>query len=336
MSTKELPSALTDVLFAGLVPYIKGSPGLGKSAIVKQVADSLNLQLIDVRLSQMDSSDIIGFPTIQNGKTSFVPPDVFPISTDTIPKGKDGWLLFMDELSSASNSVQAAAYKLILDRMVGQYHLHKNVAIVAAGNKDTDKAIVNRMSTAMQSRLVHLNLMIKHKDWIEWANNNKIDHRVVSFIEFKPGLLHSFDPNHKDSTFAAPRTWEFTSQIIKDKPTIDLLTTKILAGTVGEGAAREFKAFTEVFESLPKIRDIISNPTGIAINQAPDVMFAVTGLISHEVNKSNMDSLMKFMSRFPLEFQIITWISSIRRNKEIYSLPAIKDWVSKNAKEVLF
>jgi hypothetical protein len=336
VSTKELPKAITEILYAGLVPYIRSSPGLGKSSIVKQVSNTLNLELIDVRLAQLDVSDMCGFPTIINGKTSFVPPDVFPIAKDPIPKGKDGWLLFLDELSSASNAVSAAAYKLILDRKVGQHPLHSNVAIAAAGNKDTDKAIVNRMSTAMQSRLVHLNVEIYHKDWIDWANENKIDHRIVSFVEFKPALVHSFNPDHKDNTFPCPRTWEFAHSLVKDKSTIDSLTTKILVGTIGEGAAREFKTFTEVYDSLPKISAIIANPTGVTINNSPDVLFAITGLIAYEVNKGNISQIMQFVNRLPLEFQIITWVSSIKRNKEIYSLPAIKEWISKNAKHVQF
>lgn len=96
ITTKDLPTALTEVLFARLVPMITGNPGIGKSDIVKQVANKLNLQLIDVRLSQMDSSELLGFPTIKDGKTIFVPPDIFPITTDPLPKGKDGWLVFLN------------------------------------------------------------------------------------------------------------------------------------------------------------------------------------------------------------------------------------------------
>jgi hypothetical protein len=336
VSTSELKLALTEILYAGLVPYVSSSPGIGKSSITAQLADSLNLKLIDVRLAQMDPSEISGYPTIKGNKTSYVPPDIFPIDSDPIPEGKDGWLILLDEFSSASLAVQSAAYKLILDRMVGQYPLHKNVAMVAAGNKTSDKAVVNRMSTAMQSRLIHLNLIIKHKEWLDWANENGIDHRITSFIEFKPGLLHSFNPDHKDNTFASPRTWEFASKLIKDKSEITLLMTKILAGTIGEGAAREFKGFTDVYESLPKIREIMANPTTVPINTSPDVMFAITGMVSHEVTKDNIEPLMKFVERLPLEFQIITWISSIKRNKEVYGFPAIKEWVSKNGKSIMF
>ena len=96
VTTRELPEILTDILFAGLVPYVTSSPGLGKSAIVKQVADSLNLELIDVRLSQLDPSDLLGYPSIKDGKTAFIPPKMFPLKSDPLPKGKDGWCVFLN------------------------------------------------------------------------------------------------------------------------------------------------------------------------------------------------------------------------------------------------
>ena len=109
ISTKELPQAITEVLYARLMPYITASPGVGKSDIVKQVAKDLNLELIDVRLSQMDPTDLVGMPTIKDGKTCFIPPKVFPIQGDPLPVDKDGFLVFLDEMSSASLAVQAAA-----------------------------------------------------------------------------------------------------------------------------------------------------------------------------------------------------------------------------------
>jgi hypothetical protein len=335
INPKELKQALIKILFARLTPMINGSPGVGKSDIVKQVAQELNLHLIDVRLSQMDSSDIQGYPTIKGDKTKFVPPDVFPIDSDPVPEGKDGFLLFLDEISSATLGTQAAAYKLILDRQVGQYNLHPRVAIIGAGNKATDKAIVNRMGTAMQSRMVHLNLVVNHIDWLDWANTSGIDTRITSFIEFRPELLHNFNPNHQDNTYACPRTWVFTNQLIKDTKALTLIDTKIIAGTVGEGAAREFKAFCEIYEGLPKIQEILKTPDSIHISSLPDVLYATTGLIAANITKDTAKQLTKFVERLPLEFQIITWINAVKRNKEIYSLPEVKQWIKDHAKEVI-
>lgn len=206
MNSIELEDSIIDTIQAGLVAMITSSPGLGKSAIARNIAKKFNLALIDLRLSQLDPTDLIGFPTHNGERMGYAPPEHFPLEgLDNLPKGKDGWLLFLDEFSSASLSVQAAGYKLVLDRQVGKYNLHKNVAIVCAGNKETDSAIVNRMSTAMQSRLIHLELDVDIKTWLSWASENGIDYRVVSYIESRPEHLHQFDPNHNDKTFACPQ-----------------------------------------------------------------------------------------------------------------------------------
>jgi hypothetical protein len=205
MNAVELEESIVDIIKAGLVAMVESSPGLGKSAITAKIAKMFNLVLIDMRLSQLDPTDLIGFPSHNGVRMGYAPPEHFPLEgLDNIPAGKAGWLLFLDEFSSASLSVQAAAYKLVLDRMVGKYHLHKNVAIVCAGNKATDGAIVNRMSTAMQSRLIHLELDVDVKPWLAWASENLIDYRVVSYIESHPDHLHQFDPAHNDKTFACP------------------------------------------------------------------------------------------------------------------------------------
>ncbi len=88
---------ITEALFAGLVPMMTSSPGTGKSQIVKKIAKNLNLELIDIRLSQMESSDLNGLPRFtSDGKAEFVPFNTFPIESTPLPAGKDGWLIFLN------------------------------------------------------------------------------------------------------------------------------------------------------------------------------------------------------------------------------------------------
>jgi len=335
LSTKDIPEAVVNVLYAGKVPFIKGSPGIGKSDIIRQVAEELNLKVIDFRLSQADPTDLQGFPGVVEGRSTFYPGEMFPIEGDEIPTGYNGWLLFLDEMNSAPLSVQAAAYKLCLDKQIGQYSLHKNVAIVGAGNKSTDKAITQRIGTAMQSRLVHLNMAVDPDHWLKWANVAGIDHRITSFIEFRKELLHKFDPSHADDTFACPRTWAFLSDIIKGKEKLSHIDVVTAAGTVGEGCALEFKGFSEIFQSLPKISEIMNKPDTVKIPNEPSVHYALAGLISYEVNVNNINNLSKFVERLPADFQVVTWKSAVRRNAEIIESPYIDAWITKNAQEML-
>lgn len=102
-------SMITKLLMAKLVPMLVGSPGTGKSAIVHQVAKEHGLKVIDLRLAQCDPTDLLGFPTISGDRAGYRAMDTFPIEGDTVPEGYNGWLLFLDELNSASMGVQAAA-----------------------------------------------------------------------------------------------------------------------------------------------------------------------------------------------------------------------------------
>lgn len=257
--------------------------------------------------------------------------DTFPIEGDPIPKGYSGWLVLFDELTSAVPALQAASYKILLDRMVGQFKLHKNVALCAAGNLETDNAIVQPMSTALQSRLVHLELVVDAKEWNAWATANGIDHRITSYINFKPGNLYTFQPDHTDKTYASPRTWEFCNRLLQvtEVGAPDLLP--MLAGTISEGVAREFIGFCKIYQELPTIEQITDNPEGIKVPDEPSILFALTGSISHHASMDNFGQLMKFIGRLPVEFQVVCLRETVRRNKSMLAHAAVQKWVSTSA-----
>jgi hypothetical protein len=321
---------------AGLVPMLHGSPAMGKSSIVKQIAEDFNLELIDLRLSQCDPTDLLGFPFIDKeaGKAQYVPMATFPIEGDTPPAGKAGWLLFLDEINSADRATQKAAYKLVLDKMVGMEKLHSSVALMAAGNLATDNAIVEEMGTALQSRMVHIEATVNHKDWIEWADAQGIDHKIISFINFKPTLLYSFDPDHSDKTFASPRTWEFADKLLKAIPENDSTLRPLIIGTIGEGPGAEFLSFCRVYGSLPTLDQLLIDPENAPLSTEVSVMYAMTGFIAHNINESNAQALMTYVSRMSLEFQIITIRSAIRIEKSILTNEAVQNWISRNQSEL--
>lgn len=335
VNAQQAKDFITIAFKSGLVPMLAGSPGLGKSAIYREIAKQFNLLVIDIRLSQCDPTDLMGMPSLDGDKATYRPMDMFPIEGDKVPKGYNGWLVFLDEFNSAPLSVQAAAYKVALDKMVGQQKLHPNAVVACAGNLATDGAIVNRLSTAMQSRLIHLELMNDHEDWLGWASKNKVHHSVTSFINFKPTMLHSFDPNHNDKTFPCPRTWEFCSALMQHIP-MEKLTDHLplLAGTVGEGAAREFMGFCSIFDSLPTIAQIKANPTGTDVPREPGTLFALAGSIGSNLAEANADGVLKYVNRMPVEFQVTALRDAIMRNPKLMRVPAMVEWRKQNASEL--
>lgn len=320
-------------LAAGLVPMLHGSPAIGKSAIIHQVAKDYNLKLIDLRLSQCDPTDLLGFPHVSNGRSSYLPMETFPIAGDEIPKGYSGWLLFLDEATSASPAVQASAYKLILDKMVGLHHLHEKVVIVAAGNLDTDGAIVTTMSTALQSRMVHFEVEANYKEWMGWANEQQFNYLVTSFLEFRPDSLYTFRADHTDKTYASPRTWEFANRLL-NKCGVNADLFPLLVGTLGKGVASEFYAFCGLKDSLPTMNSIIQQPLLVGVPDKPSVQFALCGTLAAHATADNAEPIMQYVSRLPAEFQVVCLRSMIKRNKKLLAVPAVTDWVSRSSADM--
>jgi len=323
----ELAPLIMDDLICGLVPYITSVPGIGKSDVVKTITEDSNLALIDVRLSQCDSSDLLGIPKLGTDRLEFAPPKMFPLEGDKIPEGKKGWLLFFDEFSSANKSVEAAAYRILLDKQVGEFNLHKKVAIVCAGNGTGQGAIANRLSTASQSRMIHYNLVTDANAWCDWAITKQVHHKIIGFIQFRPDLLHDFDPKHKDNTFPCPRTWEFLDRKLKLwGGEIDESRLPSVAGTIGSGASFEFKAFLDIFSRIPSMDILKKNPSLISEYTEPSMQYALSATIGHNTNAHNIKEMFPLIEALPLEFQVICIKQLIQSDRTIKRNPLIGKW----------
>lgn len=325
-----------------IMPMVTGSPGCGKSSMLQSVAQMFNLKVIDLRLAQCDPTDLLGFPNVNGERAAYMPMDTFPLEGDPVPKGYAGWMLLLDEMNSADRDVQKAAYKLIYDRQIGTHNLHEKCVIAAAGNLDTDNAIVEELSTALQSRMTHIEVSMdldqKNNEanggWLEWAAEAGLDHRILSFIRFEPDLLFSFNPDHDDKTFACPRTWQFASRLINGKDKLSRIDRALLAGTVGEGVGRQFATFCEIYENLPTMTQIARDPETIPVPTEPSILFALSGALGKNIQGSNAGNLMKFINRMPKEFQVITLRDSVRRDNAMKKDPAVQQWVMENATEL--
>lgn len=310
------------LLKANICPYIHSSPGLGKSAFAKQVAADLNLKFIDIRLSDMEPSDIVGLPTFKEGRAHFTPFTTFPIDTDTIPEGYEGWLILCDEFSSGNQSVQAACYRLILDRQVGQYDLHPKAFLMAAGNLETDNAIVNPMGSALISRFAHFYIETSHKEWMEWATG-KLDIRVTSFIGRFPKHLNTFDPD-ATKPYSCQRTFHMLSDTINGLK-IDSTYIPLIASLVGEGIANEFLAFASLYSELPEFQTIIDNPDTVEVSTNLSIRWAIMGLISHSINEENAKQCAIYLKRLPTELQVCA-LRQIKSHKPDLLYNEIMDW----------
>ena len=299
--------------------FLWGGPGIGKSAIVHQLAKDLKLNLQDLRALLLDPVDLRGLPYLNDGRTMWATPDFLP---------KDGeGILFLDELNAAPPMVQASCYQLVLDRKLGDYTLPDGWKIVAAGNRESDRGVVTRMPTPLRNRFVHLNFEVDMQDWCEWAINAGVRPEVIAFLRFRPGVLSVFDRDQ--NAFPSPRSWEFVSKILEANGEISL-EYELIAGAIGEAAATEFTGFLKTFRELPNVDAILLNPLTEPVPSDPAAQYAVASALAYRASDTNFDQIYDYLRRLPAEFNVLCVSDATRRNPDVKHTAGYTRWAVEN------
>jgi hypothetical protein len=311
-----------------------GPPGVGKSELIRLAADLLfgdedskGLSEVpyfrDIRAILLDPVDLRGLPSVHNGVTTWNTPDFLPTDGEGI--------LFLDELTAAPVMVQGALYQLVLDRKIGDYTLPEGWHIIAAGNREGDGAVSNRMPTALRNRFVHVTVEANVEDWLQWANTHDVAPEVYSFIRQHANLLHDFEKNRNDHAFPTPRSWKFVSDILQDGGVGNReIEHELIEGTVGKGAAVEFSAYLRMYRDLPPIDEIFANPMRIKIPTNAATIYAMAAAVSRFITVANIDQGLKFLDRLAPEFNIMAVSDAVRRDAKLKTTKAVHTWALKN------
>lgn len=320
MKASAISGALRTLIAARQPTFIWGGPGIGKSAIVRQLATCLAVPLQDVRALLLDPVDLRGLPFLgSDGRSKWAMPDFLP---------QDGsGILFLDELNAAPAMVQAGCYQLVLDRKLGEYTLPKGWAIVAAGNRDSDRAVTTRMPTPLRNRFVHLEFEVDLQEWSEWAIQAGIRPEVIAFLRFRPEVLSVFDRDA--NAFPSPRSWEFVSRILDSRPD-QSLEHELFAGAVGSGAATELSAFLRMFRELPNIDAILLNPLQEPVPENAAAQYAVASALARCASDINFDRVCLYLDRMPTEFRVLCVRDASLREPGIRHTPSYTKWAIEN------
>ena len=248
LSIKKLEDYLVKITKAKVMDSVMiwGAPGIGKSSVVSTVAKKNKLDFIDLRLSQLAPTDIRGLPEPRDGISYWCPPEFLPQSGSGI--------LFFDEVNMAPPAIQGIAQQLILDREVGSYKVPEGWFIWAAGNRKEDHAAVFDMPAPLSNRFFHLEITTGLDEFKNYAIKNEIDDRIISFLNFRPNLLHKIDRN--SPAWPSPRQWVKSHNLLEANLDID--------PAVGTAAAAEFRSFCKIYKTLPNIEKILNG------NATPD------------------------------------------------------------------
>ncbi|HET9960115.1 MAG TPA: AAA family ATPase [Polyangiaceae bacterium] len=295
--------ALALAVCANLPVLLWGEPGIGKSAILSQLAEQYGLPLETVIASVHEPSDFAGLPIVGENPEQGVP--MAPPDWAVRLAARGTGLLFFDELSTAPPAVQAALLRVVLERRVGSLNLPDRVRIVAAANPPASAADGWHLSPPLANRFVHL----------QWAHDPPTVARglagtwpyvaipvvdpsrsvsaiarargsVSAFLTARPGLAHSMprEGEARGRAWPSPRTWEMALRLLAVSfacPNASIeARSELMVGTLGDGAGLEFVSFLESLD-LPDPDHVLARPEEFTLPQRGDRQLAfLTAVVS--------------------------------------------------------
>jgi hypothetical protein len=287
--------------------------------------------VIDIRLSQMEPSDLRGIPFRENSLVEWAIPAMLP---DAQRHGTQG-ILFLDEITSAVPSVSAAAYQLILDRRLGEYQVPEGWAIFAAGNRQGDRGVTYTMPAPLANRFSHYEVDLNLDDWVAWAYQHQIDERIIGFLRFRPEQLFKFDAAHNPVAFPTPRSWEFAHRALQKFSNSPTLLLGTLQACVGAAAGIELKAFIDSLEHMPDL-DAILRGEEVKAPKEVDLQYAVASALVGRAIRAKGSSeahvvyghILDYAKAFPLKEMGVMLVSDMLRavGDDIFSVPAFAQW----------
>jgi len=251
------------------VPLIMwGPPGIGKSSIVEQIGKEMNLDIIDLRLAQLDPTDLRGIPmpNRETMRADWFLPSFWPMVAEEDGvrevKGENGrikkikykagdcptgpGILFLDEIEKAPVSVKNAALQLVLDRRIGDYKLPDDWAMICAANREEDGCFSQPLGNALANRLTHLEVEADVETWSAWARENEVLEDVIGYLHFAPQFLYKVTGDH---AFPTPRSWVAGSTLMalagnaKERK-------ELLSSCIGSAASQEFVVWQAVYKNV--------------------------------------------------------------------------------------
>lgn len=318
-----------------------GAPGAGKSSAVAQLCEELQIMsgkkvtLTDIRLLLFSPVDLRGVPVadVTHTFTQWLMPKIFdlPVTDDTVN------IVFLDEISAAPQSVQAAAYQICLDHRIGEHKLPDNTIVIAAGNRTTDHSVSYKMPAALANRMIHFEIGISFDAWKRWAVNNCIDERILGFLSFDNSRLCE-EPDNNSLAYPTPRSWEFVSTILKTTEMSVGEAHDYISSAVGNDTSIAFESWCNIFKSLPDTREIFKGVCKAKPNKH-DALYALissmtTYVAEHKdvISVNELDNAFAYAESFPPDYLMmfydnLTYIEGI--NLKMMKCPSVKAWINR-------
>ena len=291
--------------------FLHGEPGCGKSDRVKQ----LDPDFIELNLSHLDPELLDGLAGEKEGKEIHIkPPWLEELETKCKEEPDKIHILFLEEITNASYTMQSKAYGIALDKKVaGRWKLPENARVVAAGNEEEDSLLANEVARPLYDRFAHVNIKTTVDGWLKWAltpeeyyerldykkpevGRAKIHPLIYAYIESKGDeVLRTPYDKEKPEPHSDPRRWKMASDMLYTSR-----NPNTLRAIIGEKLTRDFISFCLI--QTISLQDVINgNYSEKELNEMgfERKLATVSGLV--KVDEENMPKVRAFAKKLGAE-----------------------------------
>lgn len=311
-----------------------GKAGVGKTVSIAELCKEMGIGYKEMRLVCLGEIDILGLPTIENGRTTYAANALLPDEN-----GADGeiGILVLDEITSAEPGVRAAAYQLLdSKRSLGNYHLPPKWKCVALGNGLDDGGVFKNIESAFISRCQCYRIEPDLDSWTRWATKSGVNPTVIAYLKFAPDQLHKMNVDEIASVFPCPRSWTMLAKKItareKKAPNGVLNREDVelyASGFIGSRDSAAFAAFYAYKEQTIPAADILAGKgdTNLSKYEPQMVYISIENAVNAAINIFKQEEQPRGFTDKTLEtaVNLIKWIVAISKTRVDYGFSALSD-----------
>lgn len=241
--------------------FLYGPPGIGKTAVIEQIADEMDIGIVSYSMTHHTRQSALGLPFI---KTAVYDGKEFPISEFTMSEilasvysyieetGKKEGILFLDEINCVSETLAPSMLRFLQYKTFGSHPVPKGWVIVTAGNPPEFNKSVRDYDIATLDRIQKIDIESDYSVWREYAVNKNVHPAIIAYLDIRKVDFYCIENTPYGKTFVTARGWEDLSRIICsfEKNNIEIDATLIEQYIQNSTIATDFADFYNTFKKL--------------------------------------------------------------------------------------
>ncbi len=325
MNIKDFKASLPYLTKAQLAPFVWGDSGIGKTEIMRQYAKSLGFHFFPFYLGAMsDIGDVLGLADfIRDTKgnpvaTKFAMPEWLRECIDYCEKNPEsGAIIFLDEFNRARRDILNGMFSFALDKTFHTIKLPKNCHVIAAGNPPTDEYFTTDVNeTALMARFVHVKLEPTFEEWVQYAEQVKVDDKIIGFLKNQPELIEEKCTDFKLPVKVRRRNYMHLDRLFKLDTPWNLLE-QLMHGIIGIERTVAYINYLKEVDKPLTAAEVLNPKTAKTLEKWSNPENVVSSLLN-----LTMENLQKWMLEIPAE--------TILTRKEKINLMRVFDTVPKD------